>query len=115
MKNSVGYGLNAEVREFIRQKVQQLGSIRTVIEFYPGTCLVDKYAYHIACEIYSHYNSLTTREQQVKSKLKLSTQIPAIQALKKKKAEEECEETEEAEEDDEKKEKTSSVIDKIIG
>lgn len=57
MMINMGYGLDSKQKEFIRQKVRQLGSINVVNRFYSGTSSVDEYARHIASETYSHYNS----------------------------------------------------------
>lgn len=60
-------GLDEAQKIFIRNKVQQLGSIIAVNKFYHGDCSIDKYAHYIADEIYSNRpNNLYTKHKETK-------------------------------------------------
>ncbi len=78
------HGLDNETKKFVRNKVQQLGSISAVNKFYHQDCFVDRYARQIAREIYAVHNNLHTNSpaQITKSELDREAYLAALERKK---------------------------------
>ena len=76
MSSSNDYGLNNEQKIFIKQKVQQLGSISAVNILYHSDCSVDKYARRIALETYPHINSSIKLNELLNERLAAANKKP---------------------------------------
>lgn len=74
MTNQNYNGLGETQKIFIKNKVQQLGSMSEVDKFYQGDCLVDNYVHHIAHEIYA-YNPRNLHAECSRAKPKVNLDV----------------------------------------